>query len=548
VAVHPAVDRALFPVAGLLLAVVGLVLLIACANLASFLLARAADRRKEFAVRLALGARRFPLVRQLLVESLLLSLIGGLAGVVVAMWTLGVLEGFQPPLPIPINIDVGVDSAVLFFTLLVSIGAGLAFGLAPGIQATRPDVAPTLRDEAGGIVGHRHGARLRNALVIAQVSVSVLLLVGSGLFLRSLRKAQQIETGFDTSPAAILSPNFELSGIEDEARIRVVRENILERIRAIPGVSGVALAGRLPLGAAIQTRELNVDGVTPPGGADALDIDFTIADGEYFAVMGVPIVAGRTFQSTDNAESDPVVIINEAAARTWWPGADAVGRTVWLGSARTRPATVVGVARDSRVRTLGEAPRPYVYLSAEQDAVPFTNFVVRGSLPVSRLLEESRQTMLDVEPQLVIMQAMTMEQHLALLLFPPRMAALLLSVFGGLALLLAAIGLYGLVSYAVARRTREVGIRLALGASTGQVLRLMTGSGLRLVLFGCVIGLALAAAAASFITRFLYGLNALDTIAFASAPLLLLAVGLLASWIPARRAARIDPQSALRGS
>ena len=546
VAVHPAVDRALVPVAGLLLSVVGLVLLIACANLASFLLARAADRRKEIAIRLAIGATRAQLIRQLLIESVMLAMAGSLAGVLVAIWTIGVLERFQPPLPIPLNIDVSVDGSVLLFTAVVSVLAGIAFGLAPGIQATRPDLAPTLRDEAGAVTGHKRSARLRNGLVVAQVTVSVLLLVGSGLFLRSLQKAQRIDTGFDTGPAAILSPSFELSGFEDEARIRVVRDRILERIRAMPGITGVAIAGRLPLGAAIQTRELNIDGITPPNGADALDVDFTGADAAYFTVMGVPLVAGRNFGPEDNAAADGVAIISETAARAWWPGDDAIGRTLWLGDNRDHPVTVVGVARDTRVRTLGESPRAYVYLNAQQDATPFTNFIIRGNLPPARLLEEVRRVMLEVEPQLVIMQSMTMDEHLALLLFPPRMAALLLSIFGGLALVLAAVGLYGLVSYAVARRTREVGIRLALGASTRDVLRLMTGSGLRLVFMGGAIGLILAAGGTSLVARFLYGIDALDFVAFAGAPAVLLGVGLLATWIPARRAARLDPQTALR--
>lgn len=546
VAVHPAIDRALIPVAGLLLTVVGLVLLIACVNLASFLLARAADRRKEIAVRLALGASRAQLVRQLLIESILLALAGGTAGIFVAAWTIDLLETFQPPLPIPINIDLGIDNTVLLFTAAVSLLAGVAFGLVPGLQATRPDVAPVLRDESGAVASHRHGGRMRSALVIAQVAVSILLLVGSGLFLRSLRKAQQIETGFDTGPAAIVAPNYELSGLADPTRARIVRDRILERVRAIPGITGVALAGRLPLGAAIQTRELNIDGITPPNGADALDIDFTSADSAYFTVMGVPIVAGRNFGPLDNEDAPEVVIISEAAARAWWPGQDAIGRMIWMGDDRTSPATVIGVARDTRVRTLGEAPRPYVYLNANHDALAFSNVVVRGSMPPGRMLEEVRRTMLDVEPQLVIMQAMTMEQHLALLLFPPRMAAFLLSVFGGLALILAAVGLYGLVSYTVARRTREVGVRMALGASSRDVLGLMTRSGLRLVLFGALVGLPLAAGLTSLIARFLYGVQPLDLIAFAAAPGLLILVGLFASWIPARRAARIEPLIALR--
>jgi predicted permease len=545
VALHPLIDRALVPVAALLLAVVGLVLLVACTNLASFLLARATDRRREIVVRLALGARRSQLVRQLLVESLLLALLGGAAGVFLAQAALRVLVSFQPPLPFPIRLDLAIDGRVLWFTLAVTVVAGIAFGLVPGLHATRPNLSSMLREDAGSVVGGRRRATLRGVLVSAQVAVSLLLLMGAGLFLRSLSKAQRMDPGFDTSPAAILWPWLEIGGF-DEARGRVLQSGLRDALRALPGVTAVGMADRLPLGAAIQTRGIVVAGVEPPAGQRTHELDFVNATASYFETLNVPILAGRNFQPADARSEGRVAIVSEAAARRFWPDRDAVGQLFWLDEARAQPVRVVGIARDTKVRTLGEAPRPYFYLNAEQTYIPSLMFIVRGAGPVRQLVNTVRQTALDLDPNLVILEAKTMDDHLALLLFPPRMAAVLLSVFGGLALLLAAIGLYGTVSYAVSRRTREVGVRTALGASRREVVLLLTGSGMRLIAVGAIIGLLLAAGLTWLLSSFLYGIRPTDALTFLGVPLLLAAVGLLACWVPARRAARIDPMIALR--
>jgi predicted permease len=544
VSIHPVVDKALLPVAALLMTVVGLVLMIACVNLASFLLARAADRRREIAIRLAIGAKRFHLMRQLLIESVLLSLLGGAAGVLLAQWTVRLLTGFQPPIPIPLNLDFHIDGTVLAFTFAISVVAGIGFGLLPALHATRPDVAPTLKSEAGNVTAERRRFNLRNGLVVTQVAVSLVLLIGSGLFLRSLRKAQEIDPGFDTGPAAILWPNLEMSGVSDEAS-RPLYARLREAILATPGVTEVAMADRLPLGFAIQTRGINIDGVEPSAGQDALHVDFTHVDSDYFAVMDVPIVAGRNFSAADAAGSPTVAIISEAMARRFWANTEAIGKHFYPGD-RNAPVTVIGIARDTRVRTLGEAPRPYFYLHAPQHAGPELLIVVRGSLPAGELLAAARRTALEIEPNLVVFDAKTMEQHLALFLFPPRMAALLLSTFGGLALLLAAVGLYGVISYTVSRRAREMGIRMALGAQPHQLVTMVTAAGLRLVGTGAAIGIVLAATVTSLIARFLYGIRAMDFVTFAGVPLLLIAVGLFATWLPARRASRSDPVAALR--
>ena len=544
VSIHPAVDKALVPVAALLLSVVGLVLLIACANLASFLLARAADRRKEIAIRLALGAGRARLIRQLMVESTTLAILGGAVGVGLAYLIVQALIGFQPPLPIPLDLAIELDTRVLLFTALISILAGVAFGLAPALQATRPQIAPTLRDEAGNITGGRKRVTLRNVLVGGQIAIALVLLIASGLFIRSLRKAQHIDPGFYSGPAAILWPNMEMSGY-NEQRGKQMQEQLRERLLRVPGVTHVAMADRFPLGANVQTREVNINGVSPPPGLDQLEVDFTHANNDYFAAFEIPIVSGRAFNASDTEGSAPVAIVSAAAARAYWPNREAVGQIIYVGGDRNQPHRVVGVVRDTKVRTLGESPRPYLYFSARQDYVPAFQVMVRGSLPAPQLLAATRTAALELDPQLVLFETKTMEQHLALMLFPPRMAALLLSVFGGLALLLASVGLYGLVSYAVSRRTREIGIRMALGANARDVVRLMAGSGMRLVLTGSVIGIVLAAAVSWLLSRFLYGISALDVMTFLAIPGVLVLVGFVACYVPARRASRGSPMQAL---
>ena len=541
VSVHPFVDKALVPVAGLLLTVVGLVLLIACANLASFLLARAADRQKEIAVRLALGARRGTLVRQLLTETVLLAGLGGAAGIVVAKWTIAALLSFQPPIPIPINLDITIDRQVLLFTLGISILAGMFFGLVPALQTTKPDVAPTLRDE-GRTTGSRGRFNLRNSLVVAQVALSLVLLIGAGLFVRSLQKAQAIELGFYSGPSAIVWPNLEMSGLSEEEG-RAFQLELKDRLSAIPGVTGVAMASRIPLGANIRTTGVLPEGVEPLPDRDSYDVDATNVGDDYFEAMDVPLLRGRAFSAGDGAESTPVVIVSEAFARRFWPGEDPIGKTVEV---RGRTLEVVGLARDSKVRTLGEERRPYIYFSARQSYDPGLMYVVRGGGSASQMVAQSRTALKELRPGLVILDIMTMTEHLAFMLFPPRMAALLLSVFGGLALSLSAIGLYGLVSYAVARRTREVGIRMSLGADAGSVIRMVVGGGMRLVIVGSVIGLAISGAVTWLISGFLYGIEATDLATFVGIPVLLTGVALLAAYVPARRASRVNPVEALR--
>ena len=443
VALHPSVDRVLAPVAVLLLGVVGLVLLIACTNLASFLLARAEDRRREIAVRLALGAGRRRLVGQLLVEATLLAALGGALGIVLARWTLSALMAFQPPIPVPIDVQVGLDGTVLLFTVAVSVFAGIAFGLLPALQATKPDVAPTLKGEARGVTARRR-LDLKGAMVVTQVALSFVLLIGAGLFVRSLQKAQAIDPGFDTGPGAIVWPMLDLAGYTSPDEKRAFYTQYRESLLAHPAVTGVAIADRLPLGIAVQTGGYLLPGVpsdTPDGDHD---IDNAMVDIGYFDAMGVDIVAGRAPVAAD-VDGEPIAVVSRAFVQRFYPGEDVVGRTIQTtGGTDIR---IVGVAEDTKVRTLGEAPRPYVYGLQGQISMLEMQVVVKGTGTSQELMAVAGDVLDEVAPDMVLFEPIkSMDEHLALLLFPPRMAALVLTAFGLLALLLAAIGVYGVVT------------------------------------------------------------------------------------------------------
>jgi predicted permease len=542
VIMYPDVDRIVVPAAGMMMVVVGLVLLIACANLASFLLARAADRRKEIAVRLAMGARRGTLIGQLLTETILLSAMGGATGILLSVWALRALQGADLPLPIPITLDLSLDGTILTFSILVSVAAGILFGLAPAIQGTNPAVAPTLRDESAG-GGRARGAALRSALVVTQVAVSMVLLVGAGLFARSLQASQALDPGFGDEPVAMLQlavPAQEYSGDEAVAYLR----QLVERVTALPGIEAATLVDNIHL-AQLNTQFTGVvvDGIQPPEGRDFHLVDWAVADPGYLDVMGIPLLAGRDFLPSDGPEAEPVVIVNEAFAARFFPGQEAVGQTF---TTRQRTVRVVGVARGTKVRSLAEDPRPFIYAPLAQfpSNVAWVLAATRGPAD-PHLLELVREAR-GLDPSVIVYDMQTMEEHLASRLLGRSLGAQVIGAFALLAMLLASIGLYGVVSYSVARRTREVGIRLSLGAETGAVVWMLTRGGLRLVALGAGIGLLFAGLLSQFLSRFLFGVPALDPLTFVGVPLFLGGVALLASWIPAMRAARVNPVGALR--
>lgn len=543
VIVHPLMDRVLVTAAAVLVVVVMLVLLVACANLASFLLAQGRDRRKEIAIRLALGAGRGGLVRQLLTESVLLAIVGGAAGTLLAWALLRMLVSVPLPFPIPISIDVQPDARVLAFTFGVSLLAGLFFGLVPALASTRADLATTLKDEtAGG--GPRRRVQLRSMLVVAQVAVSMMLLVTAGLFLRSLLARSDIDPGFGEQPAALLSfvmPAERYPASEGREFVRRMEA----RLRELPGVTAVGITGNIHLNL-INTNwmDVNVDGHAPPSGDPAFQIDQTIVDPGFFEAAGVQLLEGRVFdERVDLADAPPVVVVNRAFAERFWPNGAAIGQIIHTeyGDAR-----VVGVVETVKIRTIGEAPRPFIYRPFTQRYSNSITAVVQTRANAEGLLAAAFTELAALEPDLVFIETRTMERHLSALLVLHRLGAWAIGAVAALALLLAVIGLHGVVSYAVASRTREVGIRMSLGADRQGVVRMMMRGGMRLVALGVLAGLALSFAGASLVRSLLYGVQPFDPITFFGVPVLLIAISVFAAWLPARRASRIDPVRALR--
>ncbi len=545
VLLFPPMDVFIRAAAWLLTAVVGLVLLLACTNLASFLLARALDRRKEIAVRQALGASRASLVRRLLTETTLLGLLAGGAGTGLAVWLLRLLATVDLPLPIPVTLDLRLDGRVLAFTLGVSLVAGALLGLVPALQSTRPDVAGALRSESAG-GGQPGQLRWRNALVVAQLTISLVLLVGAGLFLRSFQQVQSVDPGFGREPTALLTfltPATRFT--PDESRVYTRR--LLDRFRELPGVEAVGAISRLHLNPlSTRTSDFNVAGFEPPDDRGAFVADRAEVDPGFFEAAGIEIVRGRNFSDADRPDTQPVAIISEAMARRFWEDGDAVGRLVRRPDDDDPPWLVVGVAADAKVRTLGEAPRNLVYLPYSQRLARSLTVVARTSTDPERTALALLRAGREVDPDLWVFETGTMDRHLALMRLPQRLSAFVLSAFGVLALALAAIGLYGVVSHGVSQRTQEIGIRMALGADGARVVRLLVAGGLRLVVAGGALGLVLALVAARLLGGLLFEVDTLDPLTFVGVPLVLAAAALLAAWLPARRASRVHPVTALR--
>ncbi len=543
VIVIPPFDRFIHAAAWLLMVVVGLVLLMACTNLASFLLAKGLDRRKEIALRVALGATRTSLMGQLLSETALLGLAGGVAGVLVAVGLLRILVTADLPLPIPITLDLGLDATVLGFSIGVSLLAGIVLGLAPAVQSTNPDVASTLRDESAG-GGQRGKARLRSVLVVCQVSFSLVLLVVAGLFLRSFEQVQSIDAGFGKEPTAIMSflvPATRFS--EDEGR--VYKQTLMERFEQLPGVEAVGAIGNIHLNAlSAYNYDINVDGVEPPPDREFYSVDYTAIDEGFFDAAGIRLLQGRNFDGSDLPDSPQVAIINEAMADKFWPGQDPVGQAIRRKN--DEDLTVIGVVSTAKIRSIGESPQSFIYRPYSQDYTPFLNVLARTAIDPERTALDMLAAGRDLDPELWVWEAKTMDRYLAVQRLPARLSALILSAFAVLALALASIGLYGIVSYSVARRTREVGIRMSLGADSAKVIRMLMASGLKLVAIGGVIGLLMAFVAAKLVSGLLFSVSSFDLMTFLGVPLVLGAAAMLAAYIPARRASRVDPASALR--
>ena len=543
VRLHPMVDGMLAPAAAFLMAAVGLVLLIACGNVANMLLARAQARRREIAVRLAIGAARARIVRQLLAESLALAVLGGTVGLVVALWTSRLLAAYQPALQIPLAFNFALDLRVLLFAMLVSVATTLLFGLAPALQASRPDLVPALRGEPVA-TGSRRRFPLRDVLVTGQLALSLVLLVAGALVLRGLARAHEIRPGFDPDRLAVLAFNLKMNGYTTEEATAFQRR-LTDRLQGLPGVEKVSLVSRAPLGQDHSMEGIRIRGQQGPDDPPAL-VDAAYIEPDYFAALGVPVREGRGFTAADDERSPKVVIVNEAMARRYWAGRSPVGERLYTEGFDGPAFEIVGVVADYKVRDVGEEPRPYLHFAWRQQADRKTTILARTAGPAAPALAGLRRAILDLEPAVVFSDEGTVTDLLRLTLAPARAGAALLSAFGGLALMLAAVGLYGVVSYSVAQRTREVGIRMALGARVGDVLQLMLGRGMRLAAVGVAFGALAAAALSRVLSSLLYGVSAFDPVAFAAAAALLLAVAFVANLVPARRAARVDPTVALR--
>ena len=542
VAVNPLLDSVVVPAAAALMVVVGLVLLVACANLASFLLAQARDRQRDIAIRLAIGASRRALVQQLLTESLLLAITGGVAGLLLSRIALGVLLGANLPLPLPIWLDVSLDARVLTFAIMASAVAGLLFGLVPALQATRPAVIEWIKNEnAGG--GPRRRLTMRNALVVGQVAVSLLLVVTAALFLRSLQARMQVDPGFGKAPAAMVWFTIPADKFDSTRRIAVLDE-VERRSAAIPGVRAVGVTDNILLNPLSQQgKRITVAGFTPPKGQLGFDIDYAAADSGFFDAAGVTLLRGRNFTTADGPSAPRVAIINEVLAQRFWPNRDAIGQTFRSDTTTFR---VIGIARTTKVRSLGEAPRGFIFGAYRQAFSTNPMLIARTDGNAERTAVQLLGALRETSPDLYVLQMKTMSSHLAAMMLPARLGAIAFSLFAGLALGLAVLGVYGVVSYAVARRTREMGIRLAVGASPTGVVRLLMREGMTLVVVGAAIGLALGMAATRLLEALLFGVRTGDPLTFLGAPLLLLAVGAVASLLPARRASRIDPARVLK--
>jgi predicted permease len=526
--------------------IVVLVLLIACANVANLLLARANARRKEIAVRLAVGANRARLVRQLLTESVLLSVMGGVAGLMVAIWLTDLLLLFKPTQSFAL--EGGLDRRVLIFSLTLSLLTGIVFGLAPAFQTSKPDLVAALKDESATAGRGARRMSLRNLLVVLQVALSLLVLVSAGLCVRSLQKLVAIDAGFDPAKIIVMSLDLSLNGYKQEQG-RQFYSQLVERVSGLPGVESASLAAIVPLGGGGMRRSLGVEGYEPPPDAPPLNFNFNIVGANYFQTMGIQIIRGRDFSPQDVAGAPKVVIINETVAHKYWPNQDAVGKHLKFGSPRSRNEElieIVGIAKDSKYRQLTEVATDTMYLPLAQNYRANMTLHVRTAADSKAMIAAIRSEVAARDPNLPVYSVRTMEEQKSNSLYTSRMAATLLGVFGLVAMLLAAVGIYGVMSYSVNRRTREIGIRMALGANRRDVLKMVLGEGMLLVMVGLAAGLGATLAVTRFIGSLLYGVSATDPATFAGISLILIAVALLACYLPARHATKVDPMVALR--
>jgi predicted permease len=530
------------------LAVTGLILLIACANVANLLLARAASRRKEMGVRLALGAGRARLIRQLLTESLLLSILGGGLGLLLAHWVTGLMQAFVPNLPYNmLNDFFALDARALVFTFAISLATGVIFGLAPAWHASNPDIVPVLKGYAGDTQsGKTRRFTLRNSLVVAQVTLSLVVLVCGGLFIKSFRNAQKVDPGFNAQGVLLVSLNPQLVGY-DEEQTKTFFTQIVERTGNLPGVEAASVGRLVPLSDSSNSNGpvLKEGEQLAPGSAGRNILNNVVSPG-HFKTLQIPLLAGRDFDERDRQGAQRVVIVNERMAQMLWPGENAVGKRIFVGSSNANPLEVVGVVKTGKYRALAENPRPYFYWPMAQRGPDGMTLMVRTSGDPRNLVGSIRSQVEALDRRIPLFAIKTMTEHMSWPLWAPNMAATLSLAFAVLGLVLSAVGLYSVMAYVVSQRTRELGIRMALGAKRTDVLRMITTQGMKLALVGIALGFVLSLGLSRVLSSVLIGVSVYDVTIFILVPLLLAGVAFIACLAPARRATKVDPLVALR--
>jgi predicted permease len=528
----------------MLMAIAGLVLLLACANVANLMLVRSVGRRREIAIRMSLGASRWRLVRQLLVESLMLALAGGAVALLITFWTEGTLLKFLPATEDgPLSLSISTDRAVLLATFMISVITGVIFGVLPALRNSGVAPVAVLKEDTGSASGSLKKARLASGLVVAQISLSLLLLICAGLFIRSLLSAQQINPGFNPQNVLIASYDMFTAGYSDASGAEFNRQ-LVAKLEALPGIQSVALADRVPLGFDSGSTSVKPEGYVSQAN-ESMETQVAMITPNYFRTLQIPIVEGREFTPQDTKNSQRVVIVSQAFANRYWPNQGALGKQ--LNSDLTHEwFTVVGVARDCKMAGLNEKPMPFVYLPQYQIYHSTMTIIARTTADPLVAGKTVEQAIHGLNADLVLFNVTSLKLNEQIASFPQRIAGTFVGAFGLLALILAAVGIYGVTAYTTRQRTHEIGIRVALGANKDDILRLVLGHGLRLTLAGVVLGLAASFALTRYLSSLLLGVTSTDALTFSSVTILLCAVALFACFIPTRRAMRVDPIVALR--
>jgi predicted permease len=539
VMINPSGDRAALAGATAVLIAVGFIVLIAATNVGNLMFARAASRRREIAVRLALGASRRQLVSQLLVESSVLAALGGILGLALAFAFAKLLVAFHPPIPVPISLQVGIDTRVVFFTIALTTFAAIIFGLLPALNASRPSVTTRLTGAREAVTRRSGFMRLRNAFLVPQLALSLVLLVVAGLFTRSVMNADAVNPGFDLEHTAMLSLSLDLDGY-DSVRARVFYDDLARRVTATDGGS-MSVVDRIPLDL-YGNQSATVRVVS--GGNESQVVQYAGVDAHYFDAIGIPIVRGRTFTEADVRSRAPVAVVSEAMARHMWPNGDAVGQTLRVDD--DVALQVIGVARDAKVQTLGEAPQSFFYRPLEPKYNRLLRTIVRASASPATVVNMLRREVASLDPNVAIFESTTMQRHLSTMLFPYRAAAIFGALLGAFGLLLSSVGLFGVVAFGVTQRTREFGIRLALGATPPGVVRMVMREQSRILAIAMAVGLVLALGVARLMASVVFGVPWADPVTIAVVVIGLGAVALVSTYVPAARVTAVSPAVALR--